>query len=248
MKILGLIGHPVSHSRSPAIFESFFAADHLKDWQYRLFDLPHISQIEELLRDNPEIIGLNVTIPHKSAVLPFLDELSAEAEAVGAVNTIQVRRSPDSMYLKGHNTDIAGFSMALQNAFEAPFKNALILGNGGSSKAVRYALESMGTSTATVSRDGKHDYTYSSLDTDELNRFDLLVNTTPLGMAPQTNTAPELPYSGIRKGMACFDLIYEPEITLFMKQCAARGAMVAGGLGMLRFQAARSWEIFRQES
>lgn len=248
MKLLGLIGHPVSHSRSPEIFQQFFKDVNEPEWEYRLFDLAQISELPELILSHPDLIGLNVTVPHKTAIIPLLNDLSDEANSIGAVNTVTLVRKNSQIHLKGYNTDVYGFERALNEAFNRSFRNALILGTGGSSKAVVYALHKKGVKTTLVSRGNPQSLSYKVLTEKTLEPYDLIVNTTPLGMSPDINSAPPLQFNGITQNHCCFDLVYNPMETEFLKRCKEQGAQTAGGLEMLRYQAEKSWELIRQVS
>jgi shikimate dehydrogenase len=244
MKVFGLIGKPLTHSFSPAYFREKFSRENLPECDYRLFPLDDISDLPELLRNNPQIKGLNVTIPYKTDVIGLLDTLDETAQQIGAVNTIKITRQNNALFLKGYNTDSFGFLHScegLQNN-----NNALIIGTGGSAKAVQYALQSLGIQYLSVSRNpsGAKEISYHDLTAEVLNRYKLLINTTPLGMFPNTLEAPPLPYAHIGNGHFLFDLIYNPPETLFMAKGKAAGAKIQNGELMLELQAERAWEIW----
>ncbi len=237
MKKYGLIGYPLSHSFSPGYFAVKFEESEIADCRYDLYPLTEIAEFEDI----QDCLGINVTIPYKEQVIPYLDELSEEAKVIGAVNTI---RFLDGKKI-GHNTDAYGFANALSPLWESkkqPTK-ALVLGTGGAAKAVWYVLDQLGISYKKVSRT-KGDITYGELTPETIKEHHLIVNTTPLGMSPNDDTCPELPYDGITSDHYLYDLVYNPEKTLFLSQGASRGAVIKNGYQMLELQADRSWEIW----
>lgn len=251
MKRFGLIGHPLGHSFSKAYFTEKFKKEGLI-CEYLNFDIEEISLIKQVIADHPDLKGLNVTIPYKEAILPYLDELDAEAAEVGAVNTVKV--FPNGR-LKGYNTDILGIRAALQTAIQQcgnhdePMANpALILGTGGASKAVKYVLRKNDIPFHLVSRTlGKGDFTYKELNPENIKEHRLIINATPVGMAPHTEEAPTLPYEAITPQHILFDLIYNPEETLFLKHGRQHGANTINGLTMLHVQAEASWSIWTMD-
>jgi shikimate dehydrogenase len=244
-KGLGLIGYPLSHSFSKQFFTEKFEKENIQDFYYDLFPIPDISMLPELFDMYPNLLGVNVTIPYKKAVIPFLDDLHEEAAAVGAVNVI--KRTP--MGLVGYNSDVYGFGESL-NAFlqhkdASMIYNALILGNGGAAKAVLYQLPKMGILPTLVSRTPTPDgITYDDLTPDIMNLNRLIIQTTPLGMSPHLDASPLIPYSLLTPRHFLYDLIYNPEETLFLKQGKARGAKTCNGYEMLVLQALKSWDIW----
>lgn len=239
MKKYGLIGYPLNHSFSPKYFAEKFQKEGI-DAEYRLFPLPTIADFVTLKNSN--LSGLNVTIPYKKAILDYLDLIDDKAREVGAVNTIKFE---DGKTI-GYNTDVYGFKESLQSFIGAGFQGqALILGSGGAAKAVKYVLDDMGIDHKTVSRSGK-DMAYAELDGAVLERHKLIINTTPLGMYPHTEACPDIPYKEITEEHFLYDLIYNPEKTLFLIKGTERGARIKNGHEMLTLQAENSWAIWNQ--
>lgn len=242
MKKLGLIGYPLGHSFSAHYFSEKFAREGITDFSYHNFPLAHISEFPGLLEAEPRLVGLNVTIPHKQAVIPYLDELDEHAEQVGAVNTIQFVGNKTI----GYNTDWLGFrdSLTAFSARKAP-KHALVLGSGGASKAICYALDKLGISYRIVSRRaGKHTTAYKELTRDVVAKADLIVNCTPLGTAPEVELAPPLDYSLLQPNQLLYDLVYNPPATRFMQNGISRGLTAVNGYEMLAGQAEHAWKIW----
>ncbi len=246
-RLFGLIGYPLSHSFSKRYFSEKFAREGIEGAAYELFPIPEIGDLPQLLDRHPDLRGLNVTIPYKEAVIPFLDRLDEEAAAVGAVNTIRI----DASGLTGFNTDVYGFEQSLR-AFlddqQATVDRALILGTGGAAKAVAYVLQKMGIGFFFVSRRPADDrLTYEQLDARVLEKHRLIINTTPLGMAPRTDSRPALPYERLGAGHLLYDLVYNPERTRFLEQGAQHGCPGMNGLEMLYLQAERAWAIWNYQ-
>ena len=248
METYGLIGYPLEHSFSQKYFTEKFNRENI-DARYLNFPISGIDQFPELLRKHPYLAGLNVTIPYKQEVMKYLDEIDPVARETGAVNVIKINWEKEKPYLKGFNTDIVGFSRSVTPLMKAHHKKALILGTGGASKAVAYALKQMGLLYRFVSRTPKHpsQVSYESLTAEIINDYKVIINTTPLGMSPRTEAFPPIPYQGITEEHLAFDLIYNPQTTLFLKKCAENGAVTKNGLEMLHLQAEAAWEIFKQE-
>jgi shikimate dehydrogenase len=243
---LGLIGYPLGHSKSPEIFARMFEQNHIQG-SYSLFPLQDISELEKLLKNEPDLMGFNITIPYKKAIFPFLDEVSEEAKAIGAVNTVKIEHSGNNVFLKGYNTDYYGFSSSLQSFLgtENP-KKALVLGTGGSSDTVTYTLEQLGIEYTKVSRKKGDTYlTYENLTPEIVEQHSLIINTTPLGMQPDTESSPELPYEALTPQHYLFDLVYNPLETLFLQKGRIKGAKTKNGLEMLNLQARKSFEIWK---
>jgi shikimate dehydrogenase len=245
MALYGLIGYPLSHSFSGTYFNRKFQDAKLSGNKYRLFPLPDISDFPNLLADQPELAGLNVTIPHKITVLQFLHEVDKEAAGIGAVNCIGI--SDEGKYLTGFNTDIYGFRESLKPLLRSQHKRALVLGTGGASKAITQALKQLGIEYISVSRtpSGENQLAYPDLTEEIISQHTLIINTTPLGTYPETSACPALPYLFIGKDHLLFDLVYNPAETLFLKQGKLQGAAIKNGLEMLQLQAERSWEIWK---
>lgn len=244
-KIFGLIGQTVSHSFSKAYFDEKFFRDGLRDHRYELFPLGSITEVEGLIANTKGLTGLNVTLPYKEKVIQYLDVIDAAAKEIGAVNVIKIEEGK----LKGYNTDSAAFYETLERWLPkgTTFK-ALVLGSGGSSKAVQQALRKLGIDTKVVSREeGKSDLSYEQLTKDNkkvLAERNLIINTTPLGMHPNTETMAPFSMDNIGKQHFVYDLIYNPARTLFLQRAEMHGATIKNGLEMLHVQAEKSWEIW----
>ncbi len=242
--LYGLIGYPLSHSFSKGYFAEKFKKEGIEDSYYEAFPIDSIDKLPALIEQNPNLVGLNVTIPYKEQVLPYLKGLGKGAAAVGAVNTVLIKE--DGWF--GYNSDIYGFSTSLAKAVEKQklnIEHALILGTGGAAKAVKYALEQAGMAATYVSRrPGVGILTYNDLNQRAFDKYKLIVNTTPLGMSPNVGSFPNIPYHYMGENHLCFDLVYNPEATLFLQKAEQRGAYILNGLEMLHLQAERSWEIW----
>lgn len=242
-KKYGLIGYPLSHTFSPGYFKNKFEKENIQACKYASYELSDIKQFSDLVKDK-EIHGLNVTIPYKELVIEYLDELSPEAKEIGAVNTIKFHDGK----LIGFNTDVMGFEDSLRELIgENPIEKSLVLGSGGAAKAVFYVLKNLGIETKVVSRSDKGDLRYSDLE-GQMSNYQLVVNTSPLGMYPKLDTCPDIPYNEITGNHFFYDLIYNPEKTLFLKQAEANGAQIKNGHRMLIIQAEKSWEIWNRQS
>lgn len=244
MRKFGLIGKKLSHSFSKKYFTDKFTLEGITDAQYELYELESITELKSLLKQEPELVGLNVTIPYKQDVIPLLDELDEAAARIGAVNTIKITEG----FTKGFNTDYIGFKNTLDKFYpKTEYKKALVLGTGGASKAVLTALEDLGIAYTSVSRTPKQgDLNYEQVTANLLKEYNLIINTTPLGMAPHADTYPSIAYEGITGSHYAYDLVYNPETTLFLEKCAARGARILNGLGMLHGQAEAAWQIWNR--
>ncbi len=240
----GLIGFPLGHSFSISYFNEKFQNEGI-DAKYMNFEIPVIENLPVILASNPELKGLNVTIPYKEKVIGYLDDLSAEARAIGAVNVIKVTRKGGKSILKGYNSDVIGFTRSIEPMLEKFHKKALILGTGGASKAVNYGLKYLGLETQFVSRTSqKGCISYNAITPELIKEYNVIVNCTPLGMYPNSNECPDLPYEAMDSHTILYDLIYNPDETLFMQKGAAKGATVKNGLEMLLLQAFASWEFW----
>ena len=241
----GLIGYPLGHSFSIGYHNQRFADEGINA-KYVNFEIPNIEQLIEVLSQNPDLKGLNVTIPYKEKVLPYLDYISPEARAIGAVNVIRVIHEGSRIVLRGYNSDVIGFVQSIEPMLESYHKKALVLGTGGGSKAVAYGLKSLGIEPVMVSRyERPGTIQYESITPDVVHEYNVIVNCTPLGMFPKTDTCPTLPYEALNERNVLYDLIYNPDETLFMKKGAAQGAAVKNGLEMLLLQAFASWEFWQ---
>ena len=245
MKKYGLIGFPLTHSFSKRFFTEKFEKENV-DASYENFEIDDISWFPEVVRNNPKLTGLNVTIPHKQAVIPFLNELDEAAEKVGAVNTVKISRIGDNIHLKGFNTDTWGFETTLKPLLKSHHKKALILGTGGASKAIKYVLNKLGIGfiSASIEELQENEIRYKEIDEKMLAERLLIINATPLGTYPKTETFPPIPYEFLTEQHLLFDLVYNPKETQFMKKGKEKGATVKNGYEMLVQQALKSYEIW----
>lgn len=239
----GLIGRSLKHSFSKNYFENKFASLGLKDNHYELFELNTIEEFPELLNKHANLQGLNVTVPYKEKIVPYLTELSEEVKTIGAVNCIHIKDKK----IIGHNTDAYGFAQSIKPFLDTNHQRAMILGSGGAAKAVEYALKKVGVEVYFVSTSQikkANTFFYSEVNDLVMNAFKLIVNCTPLGMFPKVNEWPLLPYHFFTEQHLAVDLIYNPEETLFLKLAKEHGAITMNGLSMLKLQAEKSWEIW----
>ena len=240
MDLYGLIGMPLTQSFSKKYFTEKFEKENISGAVYELFPLEHISSFSKLLQTQPQLKGLNVTIPYKEQVIPFLQELSDEAREMGAVNCIKKSQAG----LKGFNTDAPAFKDSLLALLQPHHQKALVLGTGGAAKAVVYVLKSLGIEYQLVSRDSRKGLTYDALTKDVLEGHLLIINTTPLGSFPKIDTAPPIPYELLTRQQYLYDLVYNPAETLFLQKGKERGASIKNGYEMLVGQAELSWKIW----
>lgn len=249
----GLIGYPLEHSFSARYFSEKFRKLNI-DARYDLYPLKKLGEFPDLMSSHPDLAGLNVTLPYKEKIIGYLDEMSADAREIGAVNVISIRREPipeRKVRLKGYNTDWIGFSRSLKPLLRKDLTDALVLGTGGASKGVAYALRELGIGITFVSRQNKEHrdnlLTYAELTKEIIERHLLIVNTTPLGTYPAIDTYPELPYQFLTPDHLSYDLVYNPEVTRFMSLSRRYGARVKNGLEMLHIQAEEAWNIFKPD-
>lgn len=243
----GLIGYPLGHSFSIGYFNEKFQNESI-DAEYLNFEIPSIDNLMEVLDSNPELKGLNVTIPYKEKVISYLDSISPEARAIGAVNVIKVTHNGNQITLKGYNSDVIGFTQSIEPLLEKCHKKALILGTGGASKAINYGLKSLGLETLFVSRyEREGTIKYDEITPDVIKEYNVIVNCTPCGMYPHTDECPNLPYDAMDNHTLLYDLIYNPDETLFLKKGKAKGAIIKNGLEMLLLQAFVSWKFWHEE-
>lgn len=247
----GLIGYPLSHSFSKKYFTEKFEKENISDCEYNLYPIDNIDQLPQLIADNPALCGLNITIPYKESVIPYLDELDETAKAVGAVNCIKIVSGTEYKVsrLIGFNTDVYGFRQSIKPFLEIQHERALILGTGGASKAVAFVLKEIGIECFFVSRNKEQDsgnkiFLYEELTDYIISAFKLIVNTTPLGMYPNVNVAPEIPYQSLLPSHLLYDLVYNPAETEFLKRGKLQGASTVNGLSMLHLQAEEAWTIW----
>lgn len=264
---LGLIGHPVSHSKSPEIFREKFDREGFSNASYELFDLPTLDHFDAWIQKQANVdiplIGFNVTVPHKTAVIPYLTTISDEAKAIQAVNTVVISRNKidQKIELHGYNTDVDGFAKsleivnemrtekqnpqsALQTISDSAITEAIILGNGGSAKAVRHILNQQNISNFTVHR-GRIVETNTPFDAYQIPPNTLIVQTTPVGMWPNIEAHIEFPFNQLNPSHVVIDLIYNPSKTTFMQKCEERGAITLNGQTMLHAQAETAWQLFK---
>ena len=243
----GLIGYPLGHSFSKKFFNDKFANEGI-DAQYINFEIPSIEEFPHVIAENPELRGLNVTIPYKQQVMQYLDAISPEAEAIGAINVIKVEHVASQTKLTGYNSDVIGFVNSLRPLLQPHHKKALILGTGGASKAIHYGLtEKLGLETLFVSRTSRDGViTYEDITPAILREYEVIVNCTPTGMFPHSDECPQLPYETLTSNNLLYDLVYNPEETLFMKKGKEQGATAKSGLEMLLLQAISAWDFWSQ--
>lgn len=243
----GLIGYPLGHSFSIGYFNEKFQNECI-DAVYSNYEIPSIENLTEVLSLNPELKGLNVTIPYKEKVIGYLDSLSPEAKEIGAVNVIQISHKGNKLHLKGFNSDVIGFTQSIEPMLEPFHKKALILGTGGASKAVNFGLKSLGLDTMFVSR-SQHTNAilYKDITADIIREYNVIINCTPCGMYPHTDECPQLPYEAMDSHTLLYDLIYNPDETLFLKKGKEKGATIKNGLEMLLLQAFASWKFWHSE-
>ena len=238
----GIIGNPLGHSFSKGFFTEKFAREGIEA-EYLNFQIPEIGKLTEVLQENPELRGINVTLPYKTEVIPFLDELSDEAREIGAVNVVQIRNG----HLKGFNSDIIGFTRSIQPLLKPHHRKALILGTGGASRAIRVGLTRLGLEWKYVSRTPREGmFTYEDITAETLREYEVIVNCSPVGMFPKVDECPAIPYEFLTQDNLLYDLVYNPENTLFMKKGALQGTVVKNGLEMLHLQAIASWEFWNE--
>lgn len=246
MDLYGLIGHPLGHSFSKKFFNEKFQNEMI-DAEYRNFDIDTIKSFPTIIEEHSNLRGLNVTIPYKELIIPYLDELSEDAQAIGAVNVIKISRNHEEVHLKGYNSDVIGFTDSIRPLLKPFHKKALILGTGGASKAIRYGLYKLGIETCFVSRRPKEGMlTYSDLTADIMAEYTIIVNCSPVGMFPHTDERPDLPYQFIGSHHILYDLVYNPDETLFMKSGKEQGATTKNGLEMLILQARAGWDFWNE--
>ena len=239
----GLLGRNISYSFSRGYFTSKFDTEEL-DCEYVNFDIDDINKFRKIIQNEPNLKGLNVTIPYKESILPYLDSVHKKAKAIGAVNTIKITKKRK---LKGYNTDCYGFEKSIKPHLKKHHKSALILGTGGASKAIAYTLEKLKIHYDYVSRsESKAKYTYSTLDESILEAYKIIINCTPIGTYPNVNECPAIPYDGISEKHLLYDLIYNPEQTKFLRLGELQGATIVNGLPMLKLQAEKSWKIWNK--
>jgi shikimate dehydrogenase len=245
LRTFGLIGYPLSHSFSKRYFTEKFEEEGIYDCNYELFPLAEVDHVLPLISEKESLCGLNVTIPYKVSVLSFLDEVDEAAAQIGAVNCISIGRKDNKTVLKGYNTDAYGFGESLKPLLKEHHQKALLFGDGGATKAIKYVLTELGIPfSVVVRRPSPGAILYTEVTKDMLDAHTILINTTPLGMSPNIGDCPAIPYQFLSEKHLAYDLVYNPEETLFLKNAAAQGAVVKNGMEMLYLQAERSWHIW----
>ncbi len=243
MKQFGLIGYPLTHSFSQKFFTKKFEKENLSDCRYDAFSIPSIDELPNILAANPELCGLNITIPYKEQVLSFLDEKSTLVKKVKACNCIKIINGK----MTGHNTDAPAFEQSLKEKLQPHHTKALILGTGGAAKAVEYSLRQLNILYKYVSRKpSAKSFSYEQLTNDLMQEYLLIINTSPLGMHPNIVEAPQIPYHTLTPKHYLFDLIYNPDKTLFLQKGEEQGAAIKNGYEMLVLQAEDSWRIWNE--
>ncbi|CAM3408876.1 shikimate dehydrogenase [Empedobacter falsenii] len=244
MRQFGLIGRNISYSFSKSYFAEKFINENIVDAVYNVFDLQHIDEVEKIF-EAEGLIGFNVTIPYKQEIIPFLDELSPEAKAIGAVNTVLIKEGKRI----GHNTDCYGFQHSLQPLLEQHHKKALVLGNGGAAKAIFYILDQLNITYKIVSRTKiKNHFTYDELNEEIMHSHQIIVNCSPVGTFPNIENAPLLPYQFLNENHLLYDLIYNPAVTKFLENGQHNGSKIKNGHEMLILQAEKAWEIWNNHT
>jgi shikimate dehydrogenase len=243
MRLFGLIGYPLSHSFSKKFFTEKFEEEGLNDCRYELFSIASINELRNVLDKHYDLCGLNVTIPYKEEVLPFLHEADDVVKKIKACNCIIIKNGK----LKGYNTDVEGFERSLKKQLQSHHTKALILGTGGAAKAVEFVLQKLGIDFRYVSRKSSvNNYSYEELTPGIIADHKLIINTTPLGLYPTVNEAPQIPYEALTPRHYLFDLVYNPEKSLFLQKGEERGAVIKNGYEMLVIQAEESWRIWNE--
>ncbi len=246
-KLYGLIGYPLGHSFSQNYFNQKFDAEGISA-RYVNFEIPDIADFKEVVASHPDLAGLNVTIPYKEQVIPYLDAIDEDAAKIGAVNVIKFIRERGKLTFKGYNSDIIGFSDSISPLLTPSRNRALVLGTGGAAKAVAQGLRNLGAEPVYVSRTARPGIlTYADLTPEIMAAYKIIVNTTPLGMYPHVDEAPDIPYHLLTPEHLCYDLLYNPDVTMFMNRAARYGATVKNGLEMLLLQAFAAWNIWNDK-
>jgi shikimate dehydrogenase len=248
MKKYGLIGFPLTHSFSKRFWTEKFETEKI-DSTYENFEIDNIARFPEIIKNNPEIVGINVTIPYKEQVIQYLNELNHAAKEIGAVNTIKIIRTDSDIFLKGYNTDVYGFETSLKPFLKEYHKKALILGTGGASKALKYVLNKLGIEfiSASIEELKENEIRYEDIDKKMMNERLLIINATPLGTYPKVETYPNIPYLYLTDKHLLFDVVYNPEVSAFLRKGMSMGAKIKNGYEMLQLQATKAYEIWNEE-
>jgi shikimate dehydrogenase len=249
MRKFGLIGYPLGHSFSKKHFNDKFAREGIYDCYYENFPINSLEHFSGLISDDEELCGLNVTIPYKTDILRFVDVIEPGIEEIGAINVLKIIRLKGRIRIYGYNSDVKGIKDSIMPFLDRKVKNAIILGTGGSSRAVSYTLRNLGIKVTLVSRSRKPGtIRYPDITSELLKETHIIINTTPLGMYPDILTKPEIDYDKLNKNHILFDLVYNPEVTSFLMMGKERGCKIITGLKMLYSQAERSWEIWNDDN
>jgi shikimate dehydrogenase len=245
MRLFGLVGRSLDHSWSEEYFRQKFQNENITDSAYKNFPITDIHNSLFLVRNTPELEGLNITNPYKVEVMSYLDEISPDAASIGAVNCIKITRKEDKVLLYGYNTDAPAFRESLKPILKDDCHKALVLGNGGASRAIRHALKELKIDFKIVSRNnGRGDINFNDLDQQIIKEHQLIINATPAGMHPEPENFPPIPYTALTRGHLLYDLVYNPEETVFLAKGRQAGAQIKNGLEMLHLQAELSWQIW----
>lgn len=249
MKLYGLIGYPLSHSFSKEYFQKKFKNDNITDSRFNHFEINNINTLRDFIAENPDLSGLSITIPFKQLILNYLDELEDTAREIGAVNCVKIIREQERTHLIGFNTDVYGFELSLTPLLKPHHKKALILGTGGAARAIAHVLDKLKIDYLFLSRNpfGCKHIRYQILNKEILNDHPLIINATPLGMYPEIDNYPDIPYNHINEKHLLYDLIYNPKETLFLKKGKEKGAAIKNGLEMLYLQAEKAWKIWNEK-
>lgn len=243
----GIIGYPLGHSASQTFFNNKFREEGINA-EYFKYQIPDISDFPDVIRSNPELRGMNVTIPYKELIIPYLDELDEDTRRIGAVNVIRFIREGGKLKLKGYNSDLVGFQESIRPLLKEHHRKALILGTGGASKAIAQGLKNLGLEYIFVSRTKRRENTilYNELTEQVMSDYTVVVNTSPVGTFPDVDEYPDIPYHLISDKHLFYDLVYNPPLTKFLEKAADRGAEIKNGEEMLRLQAVAAWEIWNR--
>jgi len=248
MRKYGLIGFPLGHSFSQKYFTEKFARERIPDCSYENFPIDSLDRFPELIRENPDLCGINVTIPHKTNILKYVNVMDPAVIEIGAANVLKIKRIEGKSQIYGYNSDVTGICDSVKPFISGKCKNALILGTGGSSRAVAYTMKKLGLRISFVSRKrGPGLISYRDITSTLLDKTDIIINTTPLGMFPDITSCPEIDFDLLNENHILFDLVYNPEMTPFLKKGEERGCKIITGLKMLYSQAERSWEIWNND-
>ena len=247
MPKLGLIGYPLDHSKSAEIFAQKFSSENIEGFSYELFPIKAIKDLNKLLKQEPELLGFNITTPYKKEVLSHLYEIDSDAVEVWAVNTVAVNKFKGRVLLKGYNTDLPAFKQSIEPLLKSNHTKALVLGSGGAANAAKIAFKQLGIEVTQVSRQVRFETTlYDDLDQLTLLNHKIIVNCTPVGTFPKVDNCPRIPYEFITERHLVYDMVYNPEETSFLKKAKEQGAQTKNGLEMLQLQAMKAWDIWTQ--